>query len=173
MKRQGACKPGSVLRTVSRGTGPARAAIHLSGRLLARSSSQPGRSQDETSLPCSEERGAPPLFGLAPGGVCHAETVASPPVRSYRTLSPLPDKSGGLLSVALSLWLPTAGVTRHPYFVEPGLSSSYLAAARPPDNSAYKTGAGFRKPGACTCFEFKTKLRRRRQYSRAFHRVRE
>ena len=34
---------------------------------------------------------------------------------------------GGMLSVALSLWLPTAGVTRHPCFVEPGLSS-YLAA---------------------------------------------
>ena len=31
-----------------------------------------------------------PLFGLAPSGVYHAGTVASPPVRSYRTLSPLP-----------------------------------------------------------------------------------
>ena len=30
------------------------------------------------------------LLGLAPGGVCHAVAVASPPVRFYRTLSPLP-----------------------------------------------------------------------------------
>ncbi len=31
----------------------------------------------------------PPLFGLAPGGVCRAATVASGAVRSYRTVSPL------------------------------------------------------------------------------------
>ena len=30
------------------------------------------------------------LFGLAPGGVCHAESVATRAVRSYRTISPLP-----------------------------------------------------------------------------------
>ena len=54
---------------------------------------------------------APPLFGLAPGGVYHAGRVAEAPVRSYRTLSPLPDPVlgeprqaiGGMLSVALSL----------------------------------------------------------------------
>ena len=39
-------------------------------------------------------RAAHPLFGLAPGGVCQATTVSSPPVRSYRTLSPLPDSEG-------------------------------------------------------------------------------
>jgi hypothetical protein len=33
---------------------------------------------------------APPLFGLAPGGVCRAASVARGAVRSYRTLSPLP-----------------------------------------------------------------------------------
>ena len=31
----------------------------------------------------------PPLFGLAPGGVCPAATVAGHAVRSYRTVSPL------------------------------------------------------------------------------------
>ena len=31
-----------------------------------------------------------PLFGLAPDGVCRATPVARRPVRSYRTLSPLP-----------------------------------------------------------------------------------
>ncbi len=48
---------------------------------------QPTRaSQGETPLLSS----ARPLFGLAPGGVCHADTVTRAPVRSCRTLSPLP-----------------------------------------------------------------------------------
>jgi len=67
------------------------------------------------------------LFGLAPGGVYHAAAVASRAVRSCRTLSPLPEAdgpSGGLLSVALSLGSPPAGVTRHRRSVEPGLSSA-------------------------------------------------
>src|SRR5690606_15850532 len=34
----------------------------------------------------------PPLFGLAPGGVCPAAPVASRAVGSYPTLSPLPRK---------------------------------------------------------------------------------
>ena len=34
--------------------------------------------------------GATPLFGLAPGGACHAVPIAGSAVRSYRTLSPLP-----------------------------------------------------------------------------------
>ena len=67
------------------------------------------------------------LHGLAPDGVCHARSVASSAVRSYRTFSPLPaypfPASGGLFSVALSLGLPPPGVTRHPDPVEPGLSS--------------------------------------------------
>jgi hypothetical protein len=32
----------------------------------------------------------PSLFGLAPGGVCHATSVARDAVRSYRTISTLP-----------------------------------------------------------------------------------
>ena len=67
------------------------------------------------------------LFGLAPGGVYLAVSVARPAVRSYRTLSPFPlftkAKRGSLLSVALSLGSPPPGVTRHRVSVEPGLSS--------------------------------------------------
>ncbi len=62
------------------------AAIHLGDGLLRRSSNQPGRSMRNTPAVAS----APPLFGLAPGGVCHADPVTSAPVRFYRTLSPLP-----------------------------------------------------------------------------------
>ena len=69
----------------------------------------------------------PPLFCLAPGGVCPADAVTGGAVRSYRTLSPLPAMAGavtgGLLSVALSLESPPPGVTRHRVSVEPGLSS--------------------------------------------------
>ncbi len=36
----------------------------------------------------------PSLFGLAPGGACHAGFVAEPAVRSYRTISPLPGLKG-------------------------------------------------------------------------------
>src|SRR5262245_20401436 len=70
---------------------------------------------------------APPLFGLAPGGVCRAVPVARTAVRSYRTLSPLPSEAraleGGLLSVALSLGSPPPEVIRHRASKEPGLSS--------------------------------------------------
>ncbi len=65
------------------------------------------------------------LYGLAPGGVCHARSVTRPAVRSYRTFSPLPCLQGGLFSAALSLGLPPPGVIRHPNPVEPGLSSPY------------------------------------------------
>ena len=46
------------------------------------------------------------------------EPGESPPplVRSYRTISPLPagNPAGGILSVALALFLRTVGVTHHP-----------------------------------------------------------
>ena len=70
----------------------------------------------------------PPLFGLAPGGVCRAAPVAGGAVRSYRTVSPLPawlpSSRGGLFSVALSLGSPPPAVSRHRVPVEPGLSST-------------------------------------------------
>ena len=66
----------------------------------------------------------PPLFGLAPGGVCRAAAVTSGAVRSYRTVSTLPSRGeGGLFSVALSLGSPRPGITRHRSSLEPGLSS--------------------------------------------------
>src|SRR4030081_1168540 len=55
---------------------------------------QPTRTASLTS-PCgviafaSERPALPSLFGLAPGVVCHAVSVAGPAVRSYRTFSPL------------------------------------------------------------------------------------
>ena len=44
------------------------------------------------------------LFGLAPSGVYPATTITRCAVRSYRTISPLPNtRSGGIFSVALSV----------------------------------------------------------------------
>ena len=73
----------------------------------------------------------PPLFGLAPGGVCRAAHDAASAVRYYRTVSPLPargkPRAGGLFSVALSLGSPPAAVSRHRVSMEPGLSSTGIA----------------------------------------------
>ena len=66
------------------------------------------------------------LFGLARVEFTVPRTVTSRAVRSYRTLSPLPDPLraiGGLLSVALVVGLRLPGVTWHPALWEPGLSS--------------------------------------------------
>jgi len=62
-------------------------------------------------------------FGLAPDGVYHARFVTIAAVGSYPTFSPLPNKLGGLFSVALSLKFPLADVIRRHICLEPGLSS--------------------------------------------------
>jgi len=108
-------------------------AIHLGRPLPCASSNQPGRRPGnrpgETGEPAAR---VPPLFGLAPSGVCPAVPVARHAVRSYRTLSPLPRASrGGLLSVALSLGLPPPDVIRRCVSMEPGLSSAAKKPQRP------------------------------------------
>jgi len=129
-RRQTVCKPGSV--RAPRGAGMA---IHLGRPLPDASRDLPGRQHGNAPTP--------PLLGLAPGGVYRAAAVTGGAVRSYRTLSPLPDRrrsgrSGGLLSVALSLGSPPPGVTRHRVSVEPGLSSPRRRSAgrRPSDRLA-------------------------------------
>jgi len=63
-------------------------------------------------------------LGLAGGGVCPAGAVTGAAVRSYRTISPLPDSPcflakarrgtiGCVFSVALSLGLPPVAVSHH------------------------------------------------------------
>ena len=53
------------------------------------------------------------LLGLAPGGVCRATPVAGSPVRSYRTVSPLPVHSLRRPSAVCSLWhFPSARAAR-------------------------------------------------------------
>jgi hypothetical protein len=71
--------------------GSAAMTIHLGRLSPSASCDQPGRPiwKRDWRLKAA----APPLFGLAPGGVCRAAPVARTAVRSYRTLSPLPRKS--------------------------------------------------------------------------------
>ena len=87
---QPACKPGSVghrplARTIRDG--------HSSETTFARCLERPTRTASLTSLPrryrFRELPAWPSLFGLAPGVVYHAGSVAGPAVRSYRTFSPL------------------------------------------------------------------------------------
>jgi hypothetical protein len=135
---QPACKPGSVGH---RRLTPTMRDGHSSGIALARDLEQPTRTASLTSplrtlslaANCPH---APSLFGLAPGGVCRAGSVAGPAVRSYRTFSPLlaistcAATTGGSFSVALSLGLPPPDVIRHRMSMEPGLSSPSGLSAR-------------------------------------------
>ena len=125
--------PKNASRPVSRvlyGAGKPARDGHSSGTVVANCLKQPTRMTDpETGLgPCGSVSS---LFGFAPGGACRAVRIAASAVRSYRTLSPLPAKAGGLLSVALSLGSPPPDVIRHRISVEPGLSSPEGAAVRP------------------------------------------
>jgi hypothetical protein len=79
-KCQSAYKPGSVWRGFPRAT-----AIHLGRPLPGASRNQPGRLVRKSTGVAP----APPLFGFAPGGVCHAVPVAGSAVGSYPTFSPL------------------------------------------------------------------------------------
>jgi hypothetical protein len=146
---QGACKPGSVPRAVSWRTDARRQPFISATGCPAAPATNPGLSGRNTPASTPKSSGARPLFGLAPGGVCHADAVAGAPVRSYRTLSPMPVPFRGHRRYTLCGTFPElraetfhpAGVTRHPRFTEPGLSSasdpliksvSKDAAARPP-----------------------------------------
>jgi hypothetical protein len=87
MAIQMVCKPGSV-RPLTR-VPPSRGRDgHSSGTQLALRLTRPTRAAERERS--RHARCLPPLFGLAPGGVYPALSVAGEAVRSYRTLSPLP-----------------------------------------------------------------------------------
>ena len=142
---QPACKPGSVghrplARTIRDG--------HSSGTTFARCLEQPTRTASLTSLPrryrFRELPAWPSLFGLAPGVVYHAGSVAGPAVRSYRTFSPLPAEApkgeGGRFVLCGTVpGVAPAGSYPAPYvdgartFLPRSLSTIAGAAVRPTD----------------------------------------
>ncbi len=63
------------------------------------------------------------LFGLAPGGVYPATTIASRAVRSYRTISPLPNKVRRYIFCGTFHKLTLSRCYLAPCPLEPGLSS--------------------------------------------------
>ena len=102
------------------------------GRTISLGPASPPASSD---LPGTRTgRATPrPLFGLAPGGACRATSVTGRPVRSYRTVSPLPEPPRGghrrsALCCAFRRRHQTApGRYPAPCPVELGLSSGSLA----------------------------------------------
>jgi hypothetical protein len=133
---------------MAQGASPARDG-HSSGTSVAGRLKQPTRANRPGDGPEAPGRLASLLFGLAPGGACHAAGVAAGAVRSYRTFSPLPavgprgPPSGGSLSVALSLGSPPPDVIRRRVYVEPGLSSACSEKRRPSGRLARREiGAG-------------------------------
>jgi len=121
-----------LYRAAKRGDG------HSSRASLAARLMQPTRAAHLKADWKRSPASTPPLFGLAPGGVCRAAFVTKDAVRSYRTLSPLPSfakaMEGGLLSVALSLGSPPPEVIRHRASWSPDFPlrhTRYFQAERP------------------------------------------
>ena len=90
---------------------------HSSRRAIADALELPTRRRD--GGPALHPKMRACLFGIAPGGGYRAVYVAADAVRSYRTVSPLPDPGfrraiGGLLSVALFRVSPRMAVSHHP-----------------------------------------------------------
>ena len=108
---------------------------HSSGMSIAGHLKQPTRA---TGLETDFEPGCPargrPYLVLLPVGFTVPRPLPARAVRSYRTLSSLlprpAGRFGGLLSVALSLGLPPAAVSRHRVSMEPGLSSACPARCK-------------------------------------------
>ena len=98
------------------------AIIRLGAELLPRSSDQPENDAGNAIVF---------LFGLAADGVYPALCVAAQAVGAYPAVSPLPVRFfqsaiGGLFSVALSVVLPRAAVSRHPALCSPDFPPAYL-----------------------------------------------
>ena len=65
----------------------------------------------------------------------------TPPFHHHRGVPERTRNHGSLFSVALSLGLPPPGVTRHPSFMESGLSSGFPAVIQPSARGAAYAGA--------------------------------
>ena len=127
---QTACKPGSVPPAAAKRR--ALAIIPLDRPSRDGSRDLPGPLGPTTALPFLRRAHGPYsvllLAGLAmPSLLPGTRWALTPPFHPY------PGRvRGGLLSVALSLGSPPAGVTRRHVEVEPGLSSTFLRRPRSP-----------------------------------------
>ena len=154
---RGACKPGSVTPPVSRANvtwwdAAAMAAIPLGDMLPCRSSDQPGRSVRNTPAPACAGTRRPYSVLLRVG------FAVRPLLPAARCALTAPFHPYLINQAVCSLWhfpwtsqqaTRPAGVTRHPCFVEPGLSSASCddAAARPPGEVVLSIALPSRKRG--------------------------
>ena len=122
-KCQTACKPGSVPPEGGDG--------HSSGPPIAGRFSRPTRTP-RAGKPCTR-RCATSLFGLAPGGACHAVPVARSAVGSYPTLSPLPRPKPGRFAFCGAIPRVTPGGRYPPPFRRGARTFLDAKAPRPPD----------------------------------------
>ncbi len=102
----------------------------------------------------SELSAMPFLFGFAPGGVCHAASVAGDAVRSYRTFSPLPAPRrrrfvlcGTFPKVAPAGRYPAPFVHGARTFLSRDLSAVAGATVRPTDSYVMEWGGSGVKCG--------------------------
>src|ERR1700722_20174553 len=128
---QTACKPGSVPPLAKRDA----AAIHLVRALRAGFADAPGKHGPAS--PCRSPRvtARPPYSVLLQAGLAMPSPSPGPRwalTPPFHPCRPRERGVGGLLSVALSLGSPPAGVTRRLITVEPGLSSPVSRQERPP-----------------------------------------
>ena len=121
---QTAYKPGSVSHRFREAEGSMT--IHLGRSLPNASRDLPGRRRGKS--PGSRRACRPYLVLLRVGFTVpppspDARCALTAPFHPCQADKPKVHGPGGLLSVALSLGFPPPGVTRHPFPVEPGLSS--------------------------------------------------
>ena len=128
---------------------------HSSATPVARRLKQPTRTATRTRVEAFAP--LPSLFGLAPGGVCRAVSVAGDAVRSYRTVSPLPRPIHNAAAAVSSLWHCPWGCPRRMLsgtvcpgartFLPGHLSVIAGAAVRPTDALGMGPGELFVKTG--------------------------
>jgi hypothetical protein len=93
----------SISRVLSKGCPFVRPFIWDASRLTPLAT-YPDTPTHKRAVICANANNMVSLFGLAPGGACHAPFLTVGAVSSYLAVSPLPiTRIGGLFSVALSL----------------------------------------------------------------------
>src|SRR5262252_9007357 len=112
-------------RTVSRvlfpRVTPGAVTIYLGRRSPGASSDRYPRARRATFAPTGPAGPAgdrPPIWSCSERGL-PGRPVTRPPVGSYPTISPLPARAGGVISVALSFGSPRLGVTQRPALRSP------------------------------------------------------
>ena len=154
-KNQPACKPGSVQRIAP----PGRPFIWDACRQTPRAINPGGNEWTRSAAPLCGLHARPYLI-LLPVGFALPPLLPEARCALTAPFHPYPRQAaGGLFSVALSLGLPPAAVSRHRVLLEPGLSSTGTLArssfrescAAHPAAAVRRAGSGAHKGCATPC----------------------